>query len=148
MTVAFTGHRDIAEKSAVSLKLRETLRMLIAEGADCFICGGAVGFDTLAAQTVLELKKEFNVQLWLAIPCADQDIWFSDEQRAEYARIRAAADRETVLSPRYSRGCMHARNRFMVDHCDVMVTYCRRISGGSAYTVSYAKQKKKKMIHL
>ena len=35
--------------------------------------GGALGFDTLAAQTVLDMKKEYpQLRLILVLPCEDQ----------------------------------------------------------------------------
>lgn len=148
MTVAFTGHRDVSDEAGVYEQLLSTLRELIQKGAKNFICGGAIGFDTLAAQAVLELKQEFPVRLCLAIPHEGQDARFTPAQQAEYARIRALADRETVLFAHYTRGCMHQRNRFMVDRCDLLVAYCRRPTGGSAYTLDYAEKQGKPIIRL
>lgn len=146
MTVAFTGHRSVPDEKAVLAKLRELLVDLIKQGADTFICGGAVGFDTLAAQAVLELREAYPIRLVLAIPCEGQDARFSPEQKATYAKIRLAADEETVLYPHYCRGCMHARNRYMVDRCDFLVAYCHKSTGGTAYTVDYATNKGKNVV--
>lgn len=43
---------------------------------------------------------------------------------------------------------MFVRDRFMVDNCDVLVTYQRRKSGGTSYTVNYAKSKGINLIEL
>ena len=50
---------------------------LIDQGVTYFIAGGALVFDTLAAQTVLDLKKDYaQIKLILAIPCKNQsDKW-------------------------------------------------------------------------
>lgn len=57
-TCCFTGHREI-DKSVLPVlaqQLEAALRQLIGEGCRCFGAGGALGFDTLAAQTVLRLR--------------------------------------------------------------------------------------------
>lgn len=148
MTVAFTGHRVVADKAAVYARLTDTIRDLIQQGAQTFICGGALGFDTLAAQAVLALRREYPILLFLAIPCGDQDAKFTVAQKEEYARIRASADRVMVVSERYTPGCMHERNRYMVDRADVLVAYCHKRTGGSAYTLSYAEKEGKTIIRL
>ena len=74
-TVCFTGHRQI-EKSVLPIlaqQLETVLRQLIGEGCRYFGAGGALGFDTLAAQTVLRLREEFpHIRLILVLPCQDQ----------------------------------------------------------------------------
>ena len=148
MTVAFTGHRSVPRAKSVYETLLKTIEHLIIQGADTFICGGALGFDTLAAKAVLALRERYPIRLILAIPCEGQDEKFSDLDRAEYARIRNRADEEKVLFPYYQQGCMHARNRYMVDHCDLLVSYCHKAVGGSAYTLNYAIKQDKQIIRL
>ncbi len=60
-TVCFTGHRKLPpeETNEIADRLKTTIRDLIDSGYCYFGVGGALGFDTLAAQTVLELKKRF-----------------------------------------------------------------------------------------
>jgi uncharacterized phage-like protein YoqJ len=55
----FTGHRRIASAELPRLKqcLYETIETLIQQGVTTFLCGGAIGFDTLAGNIVVELKK-------------------------------------------------------------------------------------------
>ncbi len=148
MTVAFTGHRDVKDPNWVYDCLIATIKKLIAKGATTFICGGAIGFDTLAATALLELREHYPIRLVLAIPCEGQDANFPPAIKATYAQIRADADEEVVLYPAYQRGCMHSRNRYMVDHCDLLVAYCHQETGGTAYTVGYAKERGKEIINL
>ena len=83
-TCCFTGHRKISAKvlDTVSERLKETVDLAIQNGYRRFITGGAIGFDTLSAQTVLNAKQEHKrkkIKLILAIPCPEQaDGW---EQR-------------------------------------------------------------------
>ena len=149
MTVAFTGHRHLKHPTFwVYLKLLRTIKRLIEQGADTFLCGGALGFDTLAARGVLYYRKRYPVQLRLIVPCKNQERYFTPEQRAEYARILAAADEVKILSENYYRGCMHARNRYMVEECTVLVAYCHDSTGGTAYTTDFALKNQKPVIRL
>ena len=60
-TCCFTGHRIIpqAQYPALKKRLASEIVHLIHQGVIYFGAGGALGFDTLAALTVLELKAEY-----------------------------------------------------------------------------------------
>ena len=142
-TCFFTGHRDIPEyvQHLINAKLLETIDGLYGKGYVNFICGGAVGFDTMAAKAVLERKKELDIRLVLYLPCKDQDKKFSPKQKAEYQAILESADEVLVMYEHYVRGCMHARNRKMADDSSKCVAFCTEKTGGTAYTVNYADKK-------
>lgn len=146
---AFTGHRNIPYADIISMpqKLGDIIEQLISEGVREFRCGGAQGFDTIAALKVLEAKKKnSDVRLVLYLPCKDQARGWSDSAKAIYARIIELADGVTYTSELYKPGCMHARNRAMIEGADVCVAYCTSSHGGTAYTVEYAKSKGTKVI--
>ncbi len=142
-TVCFTGHREIspAHRLIINLRLRETVENLIEEGYTRFVAGGALGFDTLAAQTVLAMKKRYpHVRLALILPCRDQADRWSENSRRMYAAILERADEVIYTADLYSRGCMQLRNRRLVDESAVCVAYLNKSAGGTAYTVRYAEQ--------
>lgn len=144
LSCCFTGHRIIAsvDKPAVIRDLRTMLRNLAASGMQEFICGGALGFDTLAAEEVLSLKKEFpDISLFLVLPCRDQSARWTAKQKETFQSILERADKVECLFEHYVSGCMHMRNRFMVDHADLCIAYYKGKPGGTAYTVQYAKEK-------
>ena len=60
-TCCFTGHRKIPldQLESVTQRLRDAVIASIKDGYLYFGAGGALGFDTLAAQTVLDLKKDY-----------------------------------------------------------------------------------------
>ena len=58
-TVCFTGHRKVKDVETIKNKLISTVEKFINDGFSNFITGGARGFDTLAAQTVLLLKEKY-----------------------------------------------------------------------------------------
>ncbi len=149
--VCFTGHRQIpaAEQASLAQRLRETLIDLIQNGYSYFYAGGALGFDTLASQTVLALRKEYpQIKLFLALPYPAQSKGWSAEDKATYEEIKAQADAIHYIAEHYFRGCMQLRNRYLVDHSILCLCYLHKSTGGTAYTVQYAKQQQQKIINL
>ena len=148
----FTGHRVIPaeELETLTQKTEDIVRRLAKEGFVFFIAGGALGFDTLAAETVLRLREtEFpDIYLLLAIPCENQAAAWPPTERARYERIRSEADKTRVLAEHYYNGCMQVRNRYMVDHASLCVCYMAKPTGGTASTVRYAKKEKLTVINL
>ena len=57
----------------------------------------------------------------------------------EYNRIMKAADKVVYTSQDYYNGCMHKRNRHLVDNSSLCICYLNSNTGGTAYTVDYAK---------
>ena len=114
-TCCFTGHRDIPADAyqLIFNKTEEMVENLIKKGYLYFGAGGALGFDTIAAFVVLKLKERYpDVRLILVLPCLAQ-----------------------------TRGCMHKRNRHLVDNSSACICYLTKDSGGTAYTVEYARNK-------
>lgn len=147
----FTGHRILPKNSMSAIKesLVSELKKLISEGFTDFYTGGALGFDTLAALSVLELKEEYpDIRLHIIIPCKNQSRSWNEESRILYEEIKAAADETVCLSPVYFDGCMMVRNRYMVDRASVCIAYLEKETGGSAATVKYAKSKNLLIINI
>ena len=150
-TCCFTGHRDIAqdEKQEVKRQLECVLRTLIGKGIRYFGSGGARGFDLMAADVVLQLKKEFpHIRLIMVLPCRNQTRGWRWEDIRHYERILPQADKVVYVQEKYSPGCMQKRNRHLVNYSSVCVAYCTRDTGGTANTIRYARQKGLKIIHL
>lgn len=139
----FTGHRDIPveQYSNVINKLTDLLVYLVEnEGYTDFRAGGAIGFDTIAALTVLELKKKYDIKLHLILPCRDQDRYFTENQRTFYRFSIEYADSVTYTSERYSNRAMSIRNRALVNGADLCVAYLTRLTGGTYRTVTLARR--------
>lgn len=140
----FTGHRDIPLEilPALAAKLEVLVLELITDGIRYFYAGGALGFDTLAAETVLRLRDQFpQIRLILALPCREQTRGWSAASVDRYESILRRANGVIYTSEHYyTRGCMQRHNQFMVDHSAVCVAYCTRATGGSAYTLQYARK--------
>ena len=121
----------------------------IEQGYRYFGAGGALGFDTLAAQTVLELKSEYpEIKLILVLPCKNQTRGWEQADIEEYEQLEAAADKVVYTSKAYYSGCMHKRNRHLVDYSSLCICYLTEQSGGTAYTVNYARSQGLKIINV
>ena len=143
-TACFTGHRTIPflQRRKIEKRTEEALIEAIKQGYQFFGAGGALGFDTLAAQTVLRLKETYpHIKLILVLPCLSQTRGWRPEDIAEYERIKAAADKVVYTSQEYTRDCMFKRNRHLVDNSSLCIAYLTENSGGTAYTVDYARFK-------
>ena len=143
-TCCFTGHRHLplGEREKIAGKLEDVIVALYQQGIRYYGAGGALGFDAIAARTVIRLRENCpGMKLILVLPCLTQTRGWRPEDVAEYERIKAQADKVVYTAQQYTRGCMHRRNRHLVDHSGVCVCYLNRDSGGTAYTVRYAKEK-------
>jgi len=149
-TCCFTGHREISDnEDKLRLLLKQVLVDLINSGIKYFGSGGARGFDTLAAQTVIELKSTFpHIKLILVLPCRCQSKGWNHNDILIYEHIKKHADKIKTLSEHYYDGCMFARNRHLVNCSSVCVCYKRKAHGGTAYTVRYAIQHGLRIIEL
>lgn len=150
-TCCFTGHRRIppGQQHQLARQLEETVRALVRQGVVYFGAGGALGFDSLAAQCVLKLREELpQIKLILVLPCLSQAEHWPASDRERYEAIKKQADKVVYTSKEYTRDCMFRRNRYLVDHSSVCVCYLTERGGGTAYTVQYAKLQELKIINL
>ena len=151
-TVCFTGHRDIDKNEAVEKQLAGIVERLICKGYNSFLSGGARGFDALAAQTILDFKAVHpQITLRLALPFPSQyekENGWTEDDIDSYHTILGAADDVVYIGPQYKRGLYYKRDRYLVDNAAVCVAYQRRKTGGTAYTVNYAKEQGVKLIML
>ena len=150
-TCCFTGHRKLLSKDIPKIKkhLENEITALVQQGVIYLGCGGALGFDTLAAKTVIKLRNTYpQIKLILVLPCTDQTRCWPQKNKTEYKNIIYNADKVRILSEHYYNGCMQASNRFLVDNSSICVCYLRQEHGGTAYTVKYAEKNGKTIINL
>ena len=148
----FSGHRDLPKNfNELKANLKREIIGLIERGVVYFGAGGALGFDMLAEETVLQLKTQYpHIKLILVLPCPpeQQTLKWRAEQRQKYYDILNKADKVKILSPQYTDNCMLERDRHLVDNSAYLVCYLRERHGGTAYTVRYAGKQGLRIIHL
>ena len=82
-----------------------------------------------------------DVKLILVLPCLSQTRGWSARDIEIYEDIKNKADKVVYTSQEYTKGCMHKRNRRLVDNSSACICHLTQKTGGTAYTVEYAKRK-------
>lgn len=148
---SFTGHRHIDPDCIKPLEalLVRAIDYVYGEGCRVFYTGGALGFDTLAAQLLIKKRMYFpDIKLILVIPCVDQADKWGYAARQMYDYVAANADEIIFTSDAYTKSCMKIRNEKLVELCDVLIAYSGREYSGSAQTVRMANKAGKTVYNL
>ena len=155
-SVCFTGHRTIAEdKETLSARLYALLERLVTEQkVTDFYTGGAVGWDALAALTVLKLRENYTeVKLHLVLPCPfeEQSAKWNEAQKAEHKHIASLADTKEFTSEHLDKNAMRIRNARLVELAsDYCICYWnpKNFRSGTGQTVRMAQKKGIEVINL
>lgn len=156
---SFTGHRPdkiggYNENNPITFKIKKELfkniESLINKGVHTFICGGALGVDTWAAEIVLELKKKyFWISLWIASPFPSQPSQWPIHALNRYEHILNKANKVIQVSnDPYSSYKMQLRNEWMVDNSEILIAVWDGSKSGTMNCVKYAQSKHKEIIQL
>ena len=133
-------------------RLNETLTDLIENGATDFYAGGALGWDSIAAEAVLKLREMYpRIKLHLVLPCSpeEQTYKWNDIQKVEYYNILKTADAVEYTSKHYYDGCMKVRNARLVELADCCVCYYdNRSRSGTGQTVRMAEKAGRTVINM
>ena len=155
-TVCFTGHRTIAEeKEKLSARLYALLERLVTEQkVTDFYTGGAVGWDALAALTVLKLRESYpEVKLHLVLPCSfeEQSAKWNEAQKEEHKHITSLADTKEFTSEHLGKTAMKIRNARLVELAsDYCICYWnpKNFRSGTGQAVRMAQKKGIEVINL
>ena len=97
--------------------------------------------DMYAAEIVLALKEKYpQITLECAIPYERQAAYWSEPLRNRYFSIAERCDQETMLQTHYTPDCLWKRNRYMVDHADIVLAVWNGSPSGTGQTVWYARE--------
>ena len=161
-TVAFSGHRSsrIAKFSTDREKLfREVAfdtfvaieSFCIEKGYHTFITGMADGFDLIAAEEGLNLKKRYPyIRLKCVVPFKGQAERYTEADKQRYNGILAQADEVITLQDEYSEGCFFRRNDYLLENSAFLMVYYDALAavGGTFYTLKRAVEQKKKFANV
>ena len=148
---AFTGHRVIEPKHFPLLEDLLSRAIVYAYGKGCkvFICGGALGFDTMAAKAVIKFRISHpDVSLVMYIPCFGQEKKWSFTQQNAYNYVLNAANEVVYTSDSYTSECMKVRNKAIANDADIVIAYVNNSRSGSAQTVRMATSLGKEVYNL
>lgn len=153
-SICFSGHRTINKTDTLKNILNDVLCSLIEkDGATNFYSGGAIGFDTLAANAVIRLRQIYpQIKLHLTLPCceAEQTARWNDSQKSEYRKILASADSVEYISEHYYDGCMKKRNARLIELSECCVCYYndKKSASGTGQTVRMALKNGIKIVNI
>ena len=151
-TLCFTGHRsqklpwkfDEKDIRCISMKrnLKKEIEKSINDGYNTFLCGMALGFDMICAETVISLKKKFpNIKIIGALPCKTQDLKWPQKERNRYHNLLEQLDGIRCIYNTYvGAKCMIERNHFMVNNSSKIIALFDGQNGGTKDTINYAKK--------
>lgn len=152
-SICFTGHRSIIKSAELKQSVWNVIENSIKNGVTDFYAGGALGFDTICALVVLQLRRRYpQIRLNLILPCSEEDQtakWNSD-QKLLYNEILVQADSVERVSEHYYNGCMKVRNERLVELADCCICYYnnKKRASGTGQTVRLAEKKGIKIINL
>ena len=132
-------------------KLMDAIFSLPKEDCFTFYCGMAMGFDILAGEIVALLKntyKDAKIELVAVIPFEKQSNTFDKQWKKRYDKLLKKCDKHVFVSREYHKGCFAARNKYMVDNSDFVITWFDGQKGGTAGTLAYAQKNNKRIINL
>lgn len=144
-TCFFTGHRRLPTKRLDEIKnalSSEIERLIIEYDVRDFISGGALGFDTVAAEAVVKMKEKYpHIRLLLYLPCYGQSKKWYAKQKYRYAMLKSKADEIIyVTEGEYTEDCMMKRNLRMIKDAFFCIAFCIMHNTGTGITLKNAKE--------
>lgn len=147
MVISFIGHKKIENHNLLKVMVFGILQSINANVNLTFFCGGYGDFDRLCASAVKDLKAVRNnvrsvfVTPYIGISYA--------------AKLKAIVDSnlyDEILYPAIEnvpyKFAISARNKYIVDSSDLIISYVINKWGGAYSSLKYAEHKLKKIIYL
>lgn len=156
-TIAFTGHRPsrlIWKYNENSIQCRNFKNKLyfilekeiIENKVYQFLTGMALGIDMIMAEIIIKLKEKYPIKLIAVIPYQNQTEKWKLESVEKYNSILNQCDNKIIISQTFSYDSIYKRNEYLVDNCDYLYAFYTGGTGGTKYTIDYAKKLNKKVI--
>lgn len=151
MNIAYSGHRpkklpkefgyNLGNKYWSELKniIKNDIKYLKPNN---IYCGMALGFDSIVAEAVIELKKEnYNINFIACIPFEGQENNWPENSKNKYKNYLQFADNIIILNKQYTKSCMFERNKYMIDNADILIAFTDTSDGGTGHAINLAKKK-------
>ncbi|MBE6648223.1 MAG: hypothetical protein E7614_01740 [Ruminococcaceae bacterium] len=143
-TISLFGHREIYEHDLIEERLKEILREKIANYDFIEILMGRNGeFDEYAASIIKRIQKEAygeKIELTLVLP---YEIANMEDLEKYYDRIIIPEEFNKI----HPKAAIGLRNKYMVDHSDIVVVYVNQ-SGGAYNALKYARKSLKETVNI
>ncbi len=139
MTCTFFGHKDAPQE--IRPLLRDVLLDLIEhQGVTQFYVGNQGSFDRMALKMLKEFEKPYSItyDVVLAYLPKKTDPFFT----AYYTILPEGIE---TVTPRFA---IEYRNKWLIEHSDLVITYVERSFGGAAKFKALAEKKGKRIVEL
>lgn len=136
-TCTFFGHRDTPQ--TVKASLQAVLCDLIEQGVDRFYVGNQGNFDAMAAALLKELEQSRGIRFEIVLA------YLPKERDPFFETHSILPEGIENVPPRFA---IEYRNKWMIDHSDIVITYVRCSFGGAAKFKTLATKKNKTVIEL
>ena len=138
------GHRDVLEKIddavyAAVLKAAE-------RGCDIFYTGAMGEFDSLFSSAVRKVKKTYpKIKLICVKSYFTNDLNTNGEY---YAALYDDVIIPDELADIHPKAAIKYRNRWMIDHSDIVLIYTKRTYGGAYEARKFAERIGKEVVYI
>ena len=138
------GHREISEN--IERKVEAAVEEAIRQGCEVFYTGAMGDFDSLFSTAVRKAKKTYpHIMLICVKPYMTKEL---NESRDYYSLMYDDVIIPTELMGVHYKAAIKARNRWMINHSDLVISYVIRDYGGASEAVQYADKQGKQIIRL
>ncbi len=135
----FFGHRDAPP--GIKSSLRQVILDLIErQGVKQFYVGNQGSFDTMARNLLAEFEQTYGISYEIVLAYLP----IQEDPLCDADHTLLPEGIETV-PPRFA---IEYRNKWMIDHSDIVVTYVHRSFGGAAKFKKLAEKRNKVVIQI
>ena len=139
MICTFFGHRDTPPE--IKRLLRQVISELIEQqGVKRFYVGNQGNFDAMARSVLAEFEQTHGISyeiVWAYLPRQEDPLRDTD-----HTLLPEGIEN---VPPRFA---IEYRNKWMIAHSDIVITYVTRSFGGAAKFKEMAQKKKRTVIEL
>ncbi len=145
LNISLFGHRKIEDLRLLDDKLMPLVHELIQMNPYVsFFIGRNGEFDKYAASVIKRVQKilgKENSEITLVLPYATADMKYYEEYY------------DSVIIPEslygvHPKSAITMKNRWMIDHSDLVIVNVKRNCGGAYTAMKYAEKMQKKLINL
>ncbi|WP_035504983.1 SLOG family protein [Halobacillus karajensis] len=155
-TIVVTGYKPIEmgifkhndpKVHFIKETIRRRLLSYIEEGLEWVLVSGQMGVELWAAEVVLDLKEEYEIQLGVLPPFENQEERWPEDVKQVYEELTMLADfYQTIYKKGYDGPYQfRAKDQFLINHSDgCLVLFDEDTEGSPQYFLRIAKNAQEK----
>lgn len=143
-TCSAFGHREVFEN--ISEKITTAVTMAAEQGCEIFYTGSIGEFDNQFSTAVRKVQKDYqHIKLICVKPYQTKELI---ESKDYYGMMYNDVIIPQELLGVHFKAAIKKRNRWIIDHSDIVLIYTIRNYGGAFEAEKYSLKKKKKIIYI